>query len=235
MPTGQECAVGFPGPMQFQTDHGTGRSTYFSNRSVAASILIPGMTFTCDATITRVTVGGVVQSGKNQSIKLCIWKKKDQMTYYKSEEIIVLTSNICDYDENEIQYSCQLKMGGKQISVERGDILGIELPSSDDTDFELHSVPAGLKNFIFEDTNFTTIDLRNKSKEIKVRPLIIIMLDSGTCTIILIMTRHDIVDLLIECHNTTNRVNVDVPTSSSWLGRYIIIVIIYPYITNYEY
>jgi hypothetical protein len=208
MPTGQECAVGFPGPMQFQTDHGTGRSTYFSNRSVAASILIPGMTFTCDATITRVTVGGVVQSGKNQSIKLCIWKKKDQMTYYKSEEIIVLTSNICDYDENEIQYSCQLKMGEKQISVERGDILGIELPPSDDTDFELHSVPdrdPRLTNYvyIFEDTNFTTIDLHNKRKEIKVGPLIMLktsMGDSGT--IIFIMTRHDIVDLLIECHIT---------------------------------
>ena len=43
------------------------RNNYFSGRPFAASILIPGMNFTCDGTITNVTVGGVMRSGNQKN------------------------------------------------------------------------------------------------------------------------------------------------------------------------
>ena len=183
--------------MQFQNN----RESYFSNRFVAASILIPDMNFTCDSTIVTVTVGGVLQTGKNQSIKLCTWKKNASMPriYHKSQEIIDLAPDICDYKNNR-RYSCS--MGGNQISVKSGDILGIELPPSEDADFELNSLLAPpLMNYIFEGTNLSsTVDLCNMSKIITVQPLIMLEIsqgDSGTIIIMrAIMRRY----VLIEYH-----------------------------------
>ena len=176
MPTGPRCADGFPNPkMQFR---GNDRASYFSNRSVTASysILIPDMKFTCNANITRVTVGGEMRSG-NQTMKLRIWKKTARSKIYrKSEEVIDLAPDICDYENNR-RYTCPL-MDGNGISVECGDILGIELPPSEDADFELHSVPAPrLKNNIFEGTNLSSrVNLNDRIKLIRTTPLIFIMI-----------------------------------------------------------
>ena len=89
---------------------------------------------------------------------------------------------------------CTLQlMGRKEISVERGDILGIEIPPSDVANFELHSVPApGLINYIFRGTNLhSRVDLNDSIREIEVQPLILFGIrwrDSGI--IIIMMRRH---------------------------------------------
>ena len=75
-------------------------------------------------------------------------------------------------------------MGRNRTSVERGDILGIELPPSEDADFELNSVPAPpwLTNYIFETTDFpSTVNLCKRIGEIKMRSLIMLRIntDSG--------------------------------------------------------
>ena len=158
-----------------------------------ASILIPGMNFTCDGTITRVTVGGMRRSG-NQTMKLKfrIWKKNatEPGIYHRSGKAIALAVNsiMCKIRRCTLQL-----MGVKQISVEPGDILGIEVPPHDDADFELHSVPApGLTNYIFRDTNLRSrVDLDDSIREIEVQPLILFGIrwrDSGI--IIIMMRRH---------------------------------------------
>ena len=174
MPLGPQCADGFPDPMHFRND--LDRSSYFSDsRSFAASILIPGMKFTCNANITNVTVGGMRRNGRFlDSMKLCIWKENATKpgVYHKSGKTIVLElNNMC----NRQNRPCTLQlMGRNQISVERGDILGIELPPSEDADFELHSVPAPpLTNYIFKATDLpSTVDLRKRIGETKEIPLI---------------------------------------------------------------
>ena len=97
-----------------------------------------------------------------------------------------MAPDICDYENNR-RYTCPL-MDGNEISVESGDILGIELPPSEDADFELHSVPAPPRmNYIFEGTNLSsTVNLNDRSwsNVIRITPLIFIMLrmnrrDSG--------------------------------------------------------
>ena len=170
--TGQQCAYGFPGIRLFLQN---GHNTYFSGSSFAASILIPGMNFTCDGTITRVTVGGVMRSG-NQTMKLKfrIWKKNatEPGIYHRSGKAIALalSNNMCKNRRCTLQI-----MGRKQISVEPGDILGIEVPPRDDADFELHSVSApGLTNYIFRGTNLhSRVDLNDSIREIEVQPLIL--------------------------------------------------------------
>ena len=175
MPTGPWCADGFPNPMMQFRDRST---SYFSGRSVADSysVLIPGMKFTCNAKITRVIVGGVRRSG-NERMKLRIWKENATRPriYHKSEEIIDLIPDICDYDNSNGRYVCRL-MGRNQISVEPGDMLGIELPPSEDADFELYSVPAPLLlNYIFEGTNLSSmVNLCKRIGEINMRPLIMV-------------------------------------------------------------
>ena len=132
------------------------------------------MNFTCDGTITRVTVGGVILSG-NQTMKLKfrIWKENttEPRIYHRSGKEIVLAvnSNMCKSRRCTVQLT-----GVKQISVEPGDILGIEVPPHDDTDFELHSVPApGLTNYIFRCTNLRSrVDLNDSIREIEIQPLI---------------------------------------------------------------
>ena len=183
MPTGPRCADGFPDSMmQFRNDRDRSTS-YFSDRSVAASysILIPGMKFTCNGTITKVTVGGVMRSGNQRmKLKLRIWKENANKLgiYHRSgKEIVLALNNMC----NE---RCMFQlMSEKQISVEPGDILGIELPPSEDADYELHSVPAPwLTNYIFKATNLpSTVDLCKRIDETKEKPLIMFEInrDSG--------------------------------------------------------
>jgi hypothetical protein len=137
------------------------------------------MKFTCNGTITNVTVGGMMRSGKNQKMKLLlrIWKENatEPGIYHKSEGTIVLAlNNMTLCNKQNKQYICQL-MGRKQVSVEPGDILGIEVPPSDAADFGLHSVsvPGPMTNYIFKGTNLpSTVNLCKRINEIEVRPLI---------------------------------------------------------------
>ena len=182
--TGQQCASGFPG-MPFPQL--SGRNTYFSGRSFAVySILIPGMNFTCDGTITRVIVGGMRRSGKNKKkVKLCIWKENatEPGIYHRSGKAIALAlnNNMC----NERNRRCTLQlMEEKQISVESGDLLGIEVPRSNAADFELNSVPMpGLMNYIFSSNQHSMVNLSDRMDVIEEQPLIMFRLnrrDSGT-------------------------------------------------------
>ena len=186
--TGQQCAYGMPFPQ-------SGRTTYFMGRPFAASILIPGMNFTCDGTITRVTVGGVMRPGRNKlHIKFCIWKENstEPGIYHKSRKAIVLALNQNMCNEQDRQCMLQL-MGEKQISVEPGDILGIELPRHNDADFELHLVSApGLTNYIFRGTNLlSTVDLSDSIMEIEVQPLIMFGMRSRDSGIIIIIINYE--------------------------------------------
>ena len=189
--TDQQCTHGFLTLPQFRyVLRNDLEMRYWTRRS-----LIPGMNFTCDGTITNVTVGGhgVLQPGRrpNQRIRLRIWKEgaTDPGVYHRSEKTIFLEPSTCRSDEQNKRrfYVCRL-MIGRQVSVEPGDILGIELPPRNVTDFELHSVSApGMTNYIFRGTNLPLmVDLydRMNKTEVDLQPLIMLgitwsSMDSG--------------------------------------------------------
>ena len=98
------------------------------------------------------------------TLKLHIWKEDatELGIYHRSGKAIALAVNstLCKIRRCTLQL-----MEQKQILVEPGDILGIEIPPSDVANFVLHSVPApGLTNYIFRDINLhSRVDLINDS------------------------------------------------------------------------
>ena len=141
--------------------------------------LIPGMNFTCNGKITNVTVGGQMLTGKkpNQRIKLHIWKENatEPGVYHKTEKTILLALNMCNRKKKLERYTCRITRV-KQVSVEPGDILGIEVPPRNATDFHLYSVSApGLTNYIFDGTDLPpTVNLCDRIDETEVQPLIML-------------------------------------------------------------
>ena len=149
--------------------------------------LIPEMNFTCRGTTMKVIVAGKPQNGRppnnmtRRPIKLQIWRLENSTIVehgrYRRVNNIDLTPNICRGNMNEIRtfgginvYSCTLKSSA-QISVEPGDILGIELPPKPRANLELYSVTeSGLTNYIFERASACQsciIDLFNRSRTIE--------------------------------------------------------------------
>ena len=164
IPTGQQCNYGFLTQLQNAPRN---EQSYFNR-----SILIPGMKFTCNGTIMSVTVRGAVRSG-NETMKLSIWKENatEPGVYHKSKKI-VLARSMCNRPR---RYTCQLS-DGMQVSVEPGDILGIEVPPRNAADFELDSVSVpGLTSYIFDGTDLPpTVDLCDGIDETEVQPLIML-------------------------------------------------------------
>ena len=156
--------------------------------------LIPEMNFTCRSTIVTVIVAGRPQSGGLQNnmmrkpMKLQIWRLENPTIVdgrYQRAENINLMFNICsEINVNEIRinlynnisiYECILKKN-VQVSVEPGDIIGIELPPEPIANFGLYSVTeSGLTNYIFErtrDRRSFIVDLCNRTIEATVLPLV---------------------------------------------------------------
>ena len=147
------------------------------------------MNFTCSGVIKMVTVTGVLkQGGQRKPIKLQTWRPENANEYGRYHQVnsIELPSNVCKMDklkkmmfrQTDIQFSeyvCTLK-NEVQMLVEPGDILGLEIPTKPNANFELYSLTeSGLTNYIFErtrDLQLSTIDLCNRTNETTVLPLI---------------------------------------------------------------
>ena len=169
------CTRGFPTQQLLRAvatgGLGTRNRPYFNRVR-----LIPGMNFTCNGTITRVTVAGETQPAGRQGIKLNVWRENESGHFYKCGQGIVLSSDICRKFQNyDNAFECRLSMRTR-LSVESGDILGIEVPRRDAANFELYSVSArGLTNYIFNGNNLhPTVDLCDRINEAEVRPLIML-------------------------------------------------------------
>ena len=151
--------------------------------------LIPDMNFTCSGAIKMVTVTGMLKrGGQRKPIKLQTWRPGNATEYGRYHQVnsIELPSNVCKMDklkkmmfqQTDIQFSeyvCVLK-NDVQMLVEPGDILGLEIPTKPNANFELYSLTeSGLTNYIFErthDLQLSTIDLCNRTNETTVLPLV---------------------------------------------------------------
>ena len=179
------CTEGFPSICQDVQDQMTEKINHF-NSTICR--LISEMNFACRGTITRVTVAGKQQNmscgdATCEPMKLQIWRLENSTVVdrgYQRVGNINLTFNItinCSTDNNISIYECILNQN-EQVSVEPGDILGIELPQK--ANFKLYSLTeSGLTNYIFEckpdsQQSTGTIDLSNRtwSNETTVRPLV---------------------------------------------------------------
>ena len=112
------------------------------------------------------TVTGKTRNGKMDP-KIQIWRENKAQcgTYYKPVADIVIESTSCnnfttlsDPSQAAKTYLCSLKTSAV-VSVQIGDILGIELPPRNDSDFELYFTIGGTMNYIFQQQLSSTVQL----------------------------------------------------------------------------
>ena len=145
----------------------------FMNGSMYRSVLIPEMNFTCNGTIMSVKVVGKINRTKDSYPMLQIWRKKEhgRRIYYKvGNSDIVLNQlqpegKMSDrnqlagagnngHNPNELgKFVCHLSMN-QYVSVKSGDILGLRLPPSNMSGFEIftRSSPT-LKSYVYVGPN----------------------------------------------------------------------------------
>ena len=156
--------------------------------SSVVTILIPGMNFTCNQRILAFYFGGTNRQGE-QDPTIQIWRENSSIpgNYYKIERPIpVNISNIVCADgllqtdpSTRQSYLCILNKD-YQVSVEPGDILGLEIPSTDDDDFDILFTRGGPLNYIFDTELNSTVKLSENSTTEAQLPQISFGFTSGT-------------------------------------------------------
>ena len=151
----KDCTRGFPeNPV-------SNLSTYM--RSSPVTLLIPAMNFTCNATIAGFAVAGTWLNRAPHS-QLQLWRKNSSHSsvYYKIGSIsvnIAGNGGVCNVISRiaNITYWCILF---KQVSVQSGDILGLQLPNNN-LEILFTSRSRGPVNYIYEQEYLlnSTVDL----------------------------------------------------------------------------
>ena len=126
---------------------GRGDNTQITTR------LFPDLIFGCSGTIVRMTVAVVNRAGR-QSPKIQIWRESETETgiYFRHGPSVpvVDSSSVCiRHRLSGGLFRCTLNESF-QISVQPGDILGLELPPENDDDFDIYFKNGGPQNYIFE-------------------------------------------------------------------------------------
>ena len=129
-------------------------SNVFS-RSGPATRLIPEMSFTCDGTIVGFTAAVNQQNGE-QDPMIQVWSENSSQpgVYYKTTADIAIDGAVCVDGLTEVSsrvFHCNLNESAR-VSVQPGDILGLELPPVNDDDVILSfaNVTRGPTNYVFE-------------------------------------------------------------------------------------
>ena len=120
--------------------------------------LIPDLKFGCSGTIVRFTVT-VTFSGGQQDPKIQLWRENvtHSGTYYKSgSDIPIMRANPpCDrwrftQTSGTVRvFECTLSEEAR-VSVQPGDILGLTLPPTNDTDVEIQFTSGGPTNHVIQ-------------------------------------------------------------------------------------
>ena len=182
-PPENNCIRGFPTiPVS--------REDSIAQESSAVTVLIPEMNFTCSQRILAFYFGGINRRGGGQQDPMIqIWRENSSIpgNYYKIERpipvnnsVIVCADGLPSTDPStERSYLCILNKD-YQVSVEPGDILGLEIPSTDDDDFDILFTRGGPLNYIFDTELNSTINLSENSTTEAQLPQISFEFTSGT-------------------------------------------------------
>ena len=150
------------------------------------TLLIPEMNFTCTASVV-----GFIVSGRNLSdglhSRVQIWRKSSSQSSGRYYQVPLGNVTIDDRScvamqaiVDDSSYLCILQ-DNFQVSVQPGDILGLELPATDND--EILFTNRGPTNYIFRHSNQldsnTNLSLNESSATAQQLPQIIFNLTSG--------------------------------------------------------
>ena len=144
------------------------------------------MRFTCNGTIVGFTVTGKNSDTGVHDPKIQVWTedKAECGSYQKLASEIVLHQSSCSTLTplkslmQVVMFHCALKPA-LQVSVEYGDILAIELPPINDSDFDLYFTDGGPTNYVFQQQLSSEIDTINRSHVVEEQPEITLDIASG--------------------------------------------------------
>ena len=173
------CTSGFPKNI---TTEGAGRGT---NSSVITR-LIPGMRFGCKGSLVRLNVAVAVHGNGLQDTKIQIWRENSTLpgVYYKPYLDIPLTSNdtmcvdVSRPSNTPSTFTCILTECAR-VSVEPGDILGLELPPTNETDFEILFKHGMVDNYVFRGKLSSKVNLSEMDDVISDQPQIDLLVALG--------------------------------------------------------
>ena len=125
--------------------------------------LFPNLTFGCNGTIVRLTVAVGVKNGK-QGPKIQVWRENEtssgQVFYRPGPDVLISNSACEEFTLNNGIFQCTLSESAR-VSVHPGDILGLEIPPTNDDDYEiLFATSDGSgNNYVFQHRLTSTVDL----------------------------------------------------------------------------
>ena len=163
--SGSECTQGFPSNPAFMEET-------IADDTRRVTVLIPDMNFTCNTTIAALTFTGVNGRGE-QDLRVQIWRQNSSQegVYYRTmNPIPVNTDNerfaVCSDGIPRIAsrtYFCILNREYR-VSVQPGDILGLEIPPNNDDDIDIFFTKDGPTNYVFKEQLNDTVNLSNNSE-----------------------------------------------------------------------
>ena len=174
--------MGFPSTMSLCTSGGTcGTREEFSSRTR----IIPEMTFTCSGIVTHWRAAGEFRTGKNTVINtvLSIWRERSSGTYDRIDGIELGRCGSEDPAPSVMGmsnvYVCTLPQS-ERVSVQPGDIVGIELPS-DNLSFRLYfdNTNSGPINYVFN-SHGSMFSLSQASSSVQDQPQISLTVEPDT-------------------------------------------------------
>ena len=163
-----QCISGFPDVV---SPEGSGQG----DPNKVTTRLFPEMRFGCSGNIVRFTVA-VVNRNKQQSPKIQTWRVNNSEfdVYYKigPDIPIVDRSPTCLRDElGGGIFRCTLNKAF-QVSVQPGDILGLELPPENDVNFDIYFTDEGPVTYVFEERLASAVNLSEANSNITHMPQI---------------------------------------------------------------
>ena len=183
---GSDCFRGFP-------EIPVGKVRGYGVNGTTVTLLIPEMNFTCDETLLAgfTFTGKDQRKGEEQDPRIQIWRENDRQPgiYYRTGSAISIhlpgenSKYLCDDGAIKLKtvsrtHWCILREEF-QITIQSGDILGLEVPPPSDDDFELFFTSGGPTNHVFHRPLNSTVNLSNHDEEVQQIPQITFSLTSG--------------------------------------------------------
>ena len=156
------------------------------DRTQVITRLFPNMTFGCNGTIVRVVVAVENRYGQRSEYpKIQIWRENKTQTgiyYRQGADIQVIDDNpMCIHDSRRGEvFRCTLNENF-QVSVQPGDILGLELPPENDVEFDIYFKSGGPRNYIFEGKLNSTVNITEAAGYSNDLPQINLVVILGMC------------------------------------------------------
>ena len=113
------------------------------------------MNFSCNATIVSWTITGSLRQTRFLVPKIQIWRENGSLSdvYHKVNPAIVMNRGACFAGQLTRLFTqvflCILNDTAR-VSVQPGDIVGLELPPTNDSNFDIHFTNEGPVNYIFQ-------------------------------------------------------------------------------------